>query len=123
MASHHVRNPNRIIIIHRIFHNPLLNARSFSSDASLPQPHPPHPSSLKDNELAKFASIADTCFASIDADNWFHQPGHALQHLPSWALRLAQSILSFNQHRSPLPLHLLQREPLFDLLRFDVRRS
>ncbi|KAK7301007.1 hypothetical protein RJT34_11861 [Clitoria ternatea] len=64
MASHHVRNPNRIIIIHRIFHNPLLNARSFSSDASLPQPHPPHPSSLKDNELAKFASIADTWWDS-----------------------------------------------------------
>ncbi|KAK7301004.1 hypothetical protein RJT34_11858 [Clitoria ternatea] len=72
---------------------------------------------------ANTSSLIANSFASIDADNWFHQPGHALQHLPSWALRLAQSILSFNQHRSPLPLHLLQREPLFDLLRFDVRRS
>ncbi|KAK7300127.1 hypothetical protein RJT34_10962 [Clitoria ternatea] len=64
MASNHVRNLNRIITIHRIFHNPLLNARSFFSDASLPQTHPSHPSSLKDNELAKFASIADTWWDS-----------------------------------------------------------
>ncbi|KAK7300125.1 hypothetical protein RJT34_10960 [Clitoria ternatea] len=72
--------------------------------------------------------------SAIDADNWFSQPSinqamrFGLQHLPSWALRLAQSIrrsvLSFNQHqhqhRSPLPLHLLQREPLFDQMIANV---
>ncbi|XP_027333388.1 alkylated DNA repair protein ALKBH8 homolog [Abrus precatorius] len=66
--------------------------------------------------------------SAIQAENWFSQPSinqamrFGLQHLPPWAIRLAHSI-----HRSvlatqaqPFPLHLLQREPLFDQMIANV---
>ncbi|KAG4952988.1 hypothetical protein JHK87_038582 [Glycine soja] len=75
MAFNHLRNLNRISI-HRILHHrfqPLLNATTrFFIDAaasSMPQPQPKQQpsapsSSLKHNELAKFAAIADTWWDS-----------------------------------------------------------
>ncbi|XP_020240171.1 ubiquinone biosynthesis O-methyltransferase, mitochondrial [Cajanus cajan] len=80
MAWNHLRNLNRISI-HRILHHrfqPLVNARFFSdAAASLPQPQPKQPSppsSLKDNELAKFAAISDTWW---DSEGPF-KPLHAM---------------------------------------------
>lgn len=80
MAWNHLRNLNRISI-HRILHHrfqPLINARFFSdAAASLPQPQPKQPSppsSLKDNELAKFAAISDTWW---DCEGPF-KPLHAM---------------------------------------------
>ncbi|KAG5064675.1 hypothetical protein JHK85_005858 [Glycine max] len=63
MASNHLRNLNRISIHH--FQALLNDTTRFFSDAasSLPQPQPPS-SSLKHNELAKFAAIADTWWDS-----------------------------------------------------------
>ncbi|KAK7320406.1 hypothetical protein VNO77_29840 [Canavalia gladiata] len=68
--------------------------------------------------------------AAIQAENWFSQPSFnqamrfGLQHLPPWAIRLAHSIrrsvLACGPHRFPLPLHLLQREPLFDQMIANV---
>lgn len=60
--------------------------------------------------------------SSIQSDNWFSDPSinqamrFGLQHLPQWALPLAQSIRrsAQAQHPPPFPLHLLHREPLFD---------